>query len=203
MRALAFTLVASGLLAACNSAPDGPVTETGELATGDLTLNGGEFYDRYTVRLKEGQWLKMDLRSTGFDPYLVLRTPGGEQSDMDDSTPGDTTHVELIHHATAAGQFEVIATSYASGETGAYTLVYEVTDAEPASGATTTATAPPRPAGRPDGGRGDAADEEPGPTPDPAASGGRSGPNVIRPLPDEGAEPAGEPDEETGAEVKI
>jgi hypothetical protein len=180
MRALALTLAASGLIAACASAPDGPVTETGELATGDLTHVRGVFYDRFTVRMGEGQWIKMDLRSPAFDPYLVFRTPGGQQSDMDDSTPGDTTRVELIHRAAEAGQYEIVVTSYASGESGAYTLVYEVTDDEPASGGTSTAGAAP--ARRPD--RAERADEEE-PEDGPAVEPDGLGPNVVRPAPEE------------------
>lgn len=127
-------LAASGLLAACNSAPAGPVTETGDLATGDLTLTGGEFQDNYTVRAKSGQWIKVDLRSTAFDPYIILRTPSNQQSENDDHG-GDRNHSQVVYQVTEDGQFQIIATSFATGETGAYTLVYEVTDAQPAASA--------------------------------------------------------------------
>lgn len=137
-----FALAASGLLAACTSAPSGPVTEAGDLASGDLTLTGGEFQDGYTVRATAGQWIKVDLRSTAFDPYLILRTPSDQQSENDD-IGGDRNHSGIVYQATEDGQFQIVATSYAAGETGAYTLVYEVTDAEPAAAGGATADAPP------------------------------------------------------------
>lgn len=116
---------------------------TGNLTAGDLTRDQGKYYDRFTVQMREGQRIQIDLRSASFDPYLVFRTPGGQQSEMDDSTPGDWTRVELVHQATAAGQYEIIVTSYSAGETGSYTLAYQVADVEsvpgPASvGAATT-----------------------------------------------------------------
>ena len=136
---VSLALVAAGLVAGCNSAPSGPVTETGELATGDRMLTQGEFIDSYTVRMTEGQWVKVDLRSTAFDPYLILRTPGGQNSDNDDAVPGDREHSQIVYRATESGQFEIGVTSYASGESGAYTLVYDVTDTQPQSVAATGA----------------------------------------------------------------
>ena len=128
-------------LGACDTAPKGPVTETGDLATGDLTLTGGELQDSYSVRAKAGQWIKVDLTSVDFDPYLILRTPGGQQSENDDATEGDTHRSQVIYQVAESGQFSIIATTYESGEKGAYTLVYEVTDTEPPA-ATSTAAGP-------------------------------------------------------------
>ncbi len=162
-RSLALVLAASGLFAACNSAPAGPVTETGTLATGDLTLTGGEFQDGYTVRAKSGQWIKVDLRSTAFDPYIILRTPSNQQSENDDHG-GDRNHSQVVYQVAEDGQFQIIATSFATGETGAYTLVYEVTDAEPAATPGTTAGDAPPSGTAPDA----PPDTEPDPTP-PAA----------------------------------
>ncbi|GAB5537838.1 MAG: hypothetical protein Rubg2KO_40870 [Rubricoccaceae bacterium] len=66
---LAFALT----LAACQpAAPEGPVTEGGDLDLGDLTLQSGEYYDIYTVRMQEDQWLSVNIQSSDFDPYLIL-----------------------------------------------------------------------------------------------------------------------------------
>ena len=127
----ALLLAASGLAAGCTSAPAGPVTEAGDLASGDRTLVSGEFLDSFPVRLAEGQWLRVDLRSSAFDPYLILKPPTGSASENDDAVPGDREHAQVIFRATEAGQVEIIATSYEPGESGAYTLVYEVTDTQP------------------------------------------------------------------------
>lgn len=141
--ALAAGTLAAGTLAACTSAPEGPVAETGTLQNGDATLTSGEYADRFTVRLTQGQWLRTTLDSDAFDPYLVVRFPNGQQSDLDDSATGDTTTVTMTIQAQEAGQFEIIATSFRPGAGGAYRLVYEVFDAEPpADGAATPPEAP-------------------------------------------------------------
>jgi hypothetical protein len=142
MRPLLF-LVLTGLIAGCTSTPSGPVTEEGSLASGDGTLPTGEFRDTYDVTVNEGQWLRVTLQSDEFDPYLIVTVPGGEQSDLDDSTPGDTTSVTMVLRAPSAGTFNIIATSFRPGASGAYTLTYEVSDTEPAGGATDTAADAP------------------------------------------------------------
>lgn len=117
-------------LAACSSTPDGPVTEDGRLENGDATLTSGEFQDTHSVQLNEGQWLRVTLRSTDFDPYLIVRFPNRQQSDRDDSTPGDTTSVSMALRAEESGTYEILVTTYRPGATGAYTLTYEVSDTE-------------------------------------------------------------------------
>ena len=138
-------LVASGVAAGCQSAPAGPVTEAGDLASGDRTLASGELLDSFPVRVGAGQWLRVDLRSSAFDPYLILRPAAGSPSENDDAVPGDREHAQVIFRATEAGQVEIVATSYEPGESGAYTLVYEVTDTEPQT-ARSTAGASDEPA---------------------------------------------------------
>jgi hypothetical protein len=119
------------LTAASCGAPAGPVSESGSLEVGDQTLSSGEYQDTYTVQLKEGQWLDVDLRAEGFDPYLIVAMPSGEQSDMDDSVPGDTTSVRMVLRAQEAGEHRILVTSYSTGETGSYKLTYEVSDTQP------------------------------------------------------------------------
>ena len=100
---------AAAALAACESTPDGPVAEAGALERGDATLTSGEFTDRYTVALDEGQWLRVTLASDAFDPYLVVRFPDGQQSDRDDSAEGDTTTVTMAVRAEAGGVSRTLA----------------------------------------------------------------------------------------------
>lgn len=124
--ALALALLAAG----CGGA-SGPQTVEGALERGDATLSGGEFYDLATVRLRDGHWLRVRVEADGFDPYLIVRAPSGGQSEMDDSTPGDTTTVELTLRAAGGGAFQVLVTSFAPGATGAYRMTYWVTADEP------------------------------------------------------------------------
>lgn len=109
------------------------VRMAGTLSSGDLTLVGGESMDGYSVEVGQGQWLKVDLRSSAFDPYLIIRTPSNHQSENDD-VEGDRTRSEVVLQATEAGQYQIIVTSYGVGEAGAYTLVHEVTGTDPRHG---------------------------------------------------------------------
>ena len=177
MRAFCLAFVAGGLVAGCQSTPSGPVTETGDLATGDRTLVSGELADSYSVRVREGQWIRVDLNSTVFDPYLILRPPTGAASENDDAVPGDRHHAQIVFRATEAGQIEIVATSYEAGESGAYTLVYEVTDTQPEGVAGGPATAD-APSAAPPG--------EPGPDAVAPDAG-------LAPAPPQGTAPPGEP----------
>ena len=123
-------LAASLLFAACQEKGDGVQTHNGSLAQGDQTLQSGEFVDVYNVDVKAGQWVLVEMASTAFDPYLILRSPGGNQTENDDSD-GSLQLAVVRQQATEAGTWKVSATSAASGESGAYTLKITVSDAEP------------------------------------------------------------------------
>ena len=129
-RALARLLACCGLLSACASGPTGPVDETGTLATGDRTLATGEYVDSFPVRVKAGDWVRVELHSTDFDPYAILKPPTGAASENDDAVEGDTQNAQIIFHVEQAGQYEVLVTSREPGEDGAYTLRYEVSASE-------------------------------------------------------------------------
>lgn len=119
-----------GLLAGCSSTPAGPVEETGALITGDRTLATGELMDSHSVRLKKDQWIRVELHSATFDPYLILRLPGGTASENDDAVEYDDQNSQIVFQATQDGQYEIAVTTYKSGESGGYTLRYEVSDTE-------------------------------------------------------------------------
>ncbi len=129
-RALALLLASGSLLSACTSTPKGPVDETGALATGDKTLSTGELMDAFPVSVKAGQWIRVELHSTAFDPYLILRMPGGTASENDDAVEFDSENSQILFHVTQAGQYEIGVTTYKPGQDGAYTLRYEVSDTE-------------------------------------------------------------------------
>ena len=93
----------------------------GMLAAGDKTLNSGEYVDNYVFFSNAGQAVTIDLRSSEFDPYLILFGPDDWQEDNDDFE-GDESHSQIVAALPSAGMYRVSATSYTSGETGAYTL---------------------------------------------------------------------------------
>jgi hypothetical protein len=93
-------------------------TVGGSLASGDETLSTGEFVDTFTFRGQRGQRVAAELTSSAFDAYLMLTTPSGEQIDNDDGDNGTDSRLETV--LSEDGEYQVMVTSYAPGETGSY-----------------------------------------------------------------------------------
>lgn len=130
-RALAAALLLG--LAGCAGADQelDSTTPTGTLEASDAAFSGGEYFDRYEVDVQIGQTLVADLQSDVFNPYVVVRSPSGQEWANDDFE-GSRTLSRLEIDALESGTWEVIATSYAAKEVGAYVLDYQVTG-EPSS----------------------------------------------------------------------
>lgn len=97
----------------------------GTLEQGDLTLQSGEFQDRYTLDVQAGQAISVTMRSTEFDTYLGLHMPDESVLENDDwESDRATSHIEAV--APVSGRYRVIATSYRPGEGGAYTVEAQV-----------------------------------------------------------------------------
>lgn len=95
-------------------------TLTGELGKDDDTLSSGEYVERYSFTGRRGQPVTVDLSSDDFDTYLILRAPSGEQQDIDDT--GDSLNSRFERVLEEDGVYTIIATSYAPGETGRFSL---------------------------------------------------------------------------------
>ncbi len=99
-------------------------TVRGTLASGDETLQSGEFADTWRLQGRRGQRLTIRLAATAFDPYLLVRGPGGLSADNDDdATERGSRNARIDLTLEADGEIRVVATSYRPGESGAYTLV--------------------------------------------------------------------------------
>ncbi|WP_339913045.1 pre-peptidase C-terminal domain-containing protein [uncultured Brevundimonas sp.] len=93
-------------------------TVAGTLGSGDETLDSGEYVDTYRFTGQRGQRVAVELTSSAFDAYTILRTPSGEQRENDDGEDGTDSRLETV--LTEDGDYEVMVTSYAAGETGSY-----------------------------------------------------------------------------------
>ena len=101
---------------------NGGEIENGVLEAGDETLGeSGEYKDTYLIEGFASQRLILDLRSDEFDTYLIVNAPDGEQVENDDYQ-GNTNRSYLSVDVPANGTYEVVVTSYSSGESGAYVL---------------------------------------------------------------------------------
>ena len=93
----------------------------GELARSDAQLDSGEYRDTYLFQGRTGERLAVRLTSGEFDPYLMIRGPGGITEDNDDAAEGDL-NAALDVRLPASGTYQIVATSYAPGEVGRYRL---------------------------------------------------------------------------------
>lgn len=92
----------------------------GSLASGDATLNSGEYIDSYTFVGRRGERVAIAAESSQFDTYLILSGPNGFGENNDDGPDGTNSRIDVT--LPADGEYTVGVTSYAPGETGAYRL---------------------------------------------------------------------------------
>ncbi|MGC9453629.1 MAG: hypothetical protein ACP5HU_02085 [Phycisphaerae bacterium] len=104
--------------------------ETGSLDSDCEKLPGGEFFQRHTFRVRSGQPVRVVMSSDEFDTYILLQSPSGRHWENDDwQGRSDMSRLDLV--TTEPGEWTVITTSYAAGETGDYDLTIEqVTEGE-------------------------------------------------------------------------
>ncbi|MDT7541708.1 MAG: hypothetical protein QOE33_1612 [Acidobacteriota bacterium] len=105
----------------------------GTLASGDcVNPIDGSFYDAYSFTGTAGQQIVIDMTSTAFDTYLYLLVPGETSitsstvQDDDGGTGGvggQNTNSRILNFTLpTSGTYTILANSFASGATGAYTL---------------------------------------------------------------------------------
>ncbi|MBA4803101.1 MAG: pre-peptidase C-terminal domain-containing protein [Brevundimonas sp.] len=95
----------------------------GVLAAGDETLDSGEYVDTYRFAGRRGERVAVELTSSAFDAYTILRTPSGEQFDNDDGEDGTDSRQQMV--LPEDGEYEVRVTSFRPGETGSYRFSVE------------------------------------------------------------------------------
>lgn len=104
------------------------IIERGVLEFGDEVYGEtGEYLDSYFFDGSANQTTSFELRSTNFDTYLVIIAPNGQEFENDDYE-GDTNRSFLSINLPVNGAYEVMVTSYESGETGSYTLEINTED---------------------------------------------------------------------------
>ncbi len=96
-------------------------TVEGRLDPNDTPLPKGEYADTLERAIEAGAPFDVELRSYGFDGYLVLRAPSGTWYRNDDDGD-DTSRSRLADIAPEAGTWTIIVTSVSPDEFGAYDL---------------------------------------------------------------------------------
>lgn len=100
-------------------------TNSGQLRTGDATLNAGEFIDRWTLTGTPGARYVARLNASDFDAYLIIRGDGVEEDNDDDATGRGSTNSRIEFIMPADGVVTIAATSYQANESGTYQLLVE------------------------------------------------------------------------------
>ncbi|MDB5422181.1 MAG: peptidase caspase catalytic subunit p20, partial [Brevundimonas sp.] len=121
MATVAFALVGGAAYAQQRLQPG--ATVSGDLRQGDEQLDSGEFVDTYNFQGRAGERVSLSMRSSEFDPYLLINGPGDFSEENDDGEEGDTS-AGLDVRLPATGTYRVMATSYESGERGRYSLTF-------------------------------------------------------------------------------
>jgi tetratricopeptide (TPR) repeat protein/CHAT domain-containing protein len=115
-----------------------PITETTDKkillqAEGELTAKNqtakGAYYKVHEVKLQAGTLYKIDLLGVaGLDTYLRLEDGKGKVLAEDDDSGGDL-NARLLFRPTQTENYKLIATTFAKGVTGKYTLIVALADA--------------------------------------------------------------------------
>jgi hypothetical protein len=96
---------------------------SGRLGQGDPQLRSGEYVNSWTLSGRAGDRVEIALTSDQFDPYVMITGPGGFSGFNDDDPDGNgALNSRLVTTLPTDGVYEITATSYAPGETGAYRL---------------------------------------------------------------------------------
>jgi hypothetical protein len=82
------------------------------------------YHKPYTVKMQEGKTYVITMRSDDFDSYLFLEDGKGKVLAEDDDSGGGNTGLDaqIVFNCTKAGDYRIIATTYAQNATGNYTI---------------------------------------------------------------------------------
>jgi hypothetical protein len=118
-------LAGIALFGANASAAETVRQEVATLAAGDRTLAQGEYADVYTLELRAGDTITVDMVSTAVDTYVALRSPSGATRYNDDHM-GSRQRSQVSWTVEESGTWEVFCTSLRGGETGQYAFSIKV-----------------------------------------------------------------------------
>jgi hypothetical protein len=96
-------------------------TVGGRLETTDLEFEPGRFQDLYAFAGEAGEAVRVSMGSSEFDTYLVVRSPDGLEF-VNDDFDGSTAQSVVEFTLPESGRYQVAATTYGAGMTGAYQI---------------------------------------------------------------------------------
>ena len=101
------------------------ISTIAELATGDCTTGGAAsyLYERYLMVMHAGQTYTISMNSTSFDTYLELGPLNGAAVASNNDANG--TNARIIFTPTVSNFYVIVASSFNTGASGAYTLIIQ------------------------------------------------------------------------------
>jgi hypothetical protein len=106
----------------------GTLARLGETIESELTTKdvrdrnrNGSYAKIYPIKLEAGKTYQIDMKSRELDSYLRLEDPSGKQVAKDDDSGGNLD-ARIVYKAEKDGEYKIIATTFAPGLTGKYTL---------------------------------------------------------------------------------
>src|SRR5205814_245913 len=81
----------------------------------------GCFCKIYTYTMAAGKTYQIDLMSKEFDAFLRLENSAGKTV-ADDDDGGGNLNARIVYKADASGDYKIIASTFADGKTGKFTL---------------------------------------------------------------------------------
>jgi hypothetical protein len=115
-----YQLTVSEIVCAAPQTIDFGETVDGTLDANDCLRTGGAFQESWELVLANDTTARIDLESTAFDAFLVLKdSQGNVVASDDDGGSGLNARIERV---LAAGTYEIVASSFGPDQTGAYQL---------------------------------------------------------------------------------
>jgi hypothetical protein len=105
---------------------NGRATVDGQIAQTDARdkVRQGSFCKVYKIALKAGKTYQIDMVSAQLDSYLRLEDAAGQQLAEDDDG-GGFPNARIVFNCQKNGEYRIIATTFAPGATGAFTLTVQ------------------------------------------------------------------------------
>ncbi|HZS06001.1 MAG TPA: DUF4394 domain-containing protein [Blastocatellia bacterium] len=114
---------------------------SGTITLTDLQTSAGDFLDAYSFTAAANDTVQIAMSSSAFDAFVILDANNGDLVAFDDNTGGGTNAL-LTTTLKQAGTYIIIATPFAPGRTGAYTLTVNKLGPAPAEEAVAPEAAP-------------------------------------------------------------
>ena len=97
-------------------------TVAGSIISSDCPASDGNGYDLWQFSGNAGDTITIDLRSTAFDPFLILLDPSDVPVAENDDLSAGSTDSRITFTLPSTGTWTVVANSTAPGGSGDYTL---------------------------------------------------------------------------------